>query len=55
MPGLHTRYLEARAVHTAWHWIGAMYEARTSMDIDIEKWRCEERNIVEVWRSGVVF
>ena len=32
-----------------------MYKERTSMDIDIEKWRGEERNIVEVQRSGVAF
>ena len=55
MLGLHTRYSEARVVHTAWHWIGAMYEARTSMDIDKSKWREKRRNIMEVWRSRVAF
>ena len=55
MPGLYTGYLEAGVVHTAWHWIGAMYEARTTTDIDIEKWRGKERNVAEVWRSGVAF
>ena len=53
--GLHTRYLEARAVHTAWHWIGTMYKAITSMDINKSKWREKRRNIMEVWRSGVAF
>ena len=46
---------EAGAVHTAWHWIGAMYEARTSMDVDIKKWRGKERTVVEIQRSGVAF
>ena len=55
MPGLCTRYLEVRVVHTAWHWIGAMYKVRTSTDIDKEKWRGKERNVMEVWRSRVVF
>ena len=53
--GLCTRYSEAGAVHTAWHWIRAMYKARTSTDIDKEKWRGEERNVAEVWRSRVAF
>ena len=55
MLGLHTRYLEARAVHTAWHWIGAMYEVRTSTDIDKEKQGEKRRNVTEVWRSRVAF
>ena len=55
MPGLCTRYSEAGAVHTAWHWIRAMYKARTSTDIDIEKWREKRRNVTEVQRSGVAF
>ena len=46
MPGLHTRYLEARAVHTAWHW---------SMNIDKSEWREKRRNVTEVQRSGVAF
>ena len=29
------RYSEVGVVHTAWHWIRAMYEVRTGMDIDI--------------------
>ena len=37
MLGLCTRYSEAGVVHTAWHWIGAMYEVRASMDIDKSK------------------
>ena len=37
MLGLCTGYSEARAVHTAWHWIGAMYEARASTNIDKSK------------------
>ena len=37
MLGLCIRYLEARVVHTAWHWIGAMYKVGTSMDIDKSK------------------
>ena len=44
--GLCTRFLEARAVHTAWHWIGTMYEAITSTDIDTSKWREKRRNIL---------
>ena len=54
MLGLCTRYLGARVVHTAWHWIRAMYEVRTSTDIDIEKWREKRRNVVEVqrWLEG---
>ena len=54
--GLHIRYLEAGGVvHTAWHWIGAIYEVKTSIDIDKSKWRDEGRNIMEVQRSRVVF
>ena len=53
--GLCTWYLEARVVHTAWHWIRTMYEAITSMDIDKSKWRGKRRNMMEIWRSGVVF
>ena len=41
-------------VHIAWHWIGAMYEAKTSVDINISKWRDKEKNVAEVQRSGVV-
>ena len=55
MLGLCTRYSEAGVVHTAWHWIRAMYEVRTSMDIDKLKWRNKRRNVMEVWRSGVAF
>ena len=32
-----------------------MYKARTSTDIDIEKWREKRRNVTEVQRSGVAF
>ena len=48
MLGLHTRYLEARVVHTAWHWIRTIYEVMTSTDIDKSKWREKRRNIMEV-------
>ena len=52
--GLCTRYSEAGVVHTACHWIAAMYKGRTSTNIDIEKWREKWGNVTEVWRSGVV-
>ena len=55
IPELCIGYLKARAVHTAWHWIGTIYEVITSMDIDKSKWREKRRNITEDWRSRVVF
>ena len=55
IPGLHTGYSEVGVVHMAIHWIGAMYQVITSIDIDKSKWRDKGKNIVEVQRSRVAF
>ena len=55
MLGLHTRYSEARAVHTAWHWFGAMYKVRTSMNIcrqiKMEREKEKHNGSPEIWSS----